>query len=186
MRNQILTQNKQDVSVQETVSLLLGFAKELRTSSCLSQAQLASIMGLRSHGNINAIETGKIYPRLDTFLRILSVFDYRLVIVRQDTTTPAPIVQSVKLQLADSADRKAASEQEAIRLLQDAKKIRQNAGVSQQQLASMLGLKSHGNINAIEVGKVFPRIDSFLRYLAALQYTVAFQKKENFNDQLGH
>ena len=67
--------------IQAEASALVDQAVRLREESLLSQKQVATLLGLSSHGSTNAIETKKAMPRLDTFLRLLSVYGYTLQLV---------------------------------------------------------------------------------------------------------
>ena len=60
-------------------------ATALRSEASLSQGQVAEKLGMASHSNIAAIETGRVVPRLNTFLRILSLYDHTIKIVRKDS-----------------------------------------------------------------------------------------------------
>ena len=60
---------------------IIAQTAQLREEAMLSQQQVATLLGLSSHGSINAIETGKTVPRLDTLLRLLSVYGYTLQLV---------------------------------------------------------------------------------------------------------
>ena len=55
----------------------------IRNETCLSQRDISDILGMSSHANIVQIENHKTVPRLDNFLRILSVLGYTLKIVRK-------------------------------------------------------------------------------------------------------
>ena len=70
--------------IQKEANLLVDQAIKLREDALLSQKQVATILGLSSHGSINAIETKKVMPRMDTFLRLLSVYGYQLQIVPKE------------------------------------------------------------------------------------------------------
>ena len=70
--------------IEEEAKLLVDQAVRLREEALLSQKQVATILGLSSHGSINAIETKKVMPRMDTFLRLLSVYGYQLQIVPKE------------------------------------------------------------------------------------------------------
>ena len=72
--------------IQKEANLLVDQAVRLREEALLSQKQVATILGLSSHGSINAIETKKVMPRMDTFLRLLSVYGYELQIVPKKGT----------------------------------------------------------------------------------------------------
>lgn len=69
---------------QAEAAALVDQAIHLREEALLSQKQVATLLGLSSHGSINAIETKKTVPRLDTFLRLLSVYGYQLQVVPRD------------------------------------------------------------------------------------------------------
>ena len=64
---------------------LVNEAVHLREEALLSQKQVATILGLSSHGSVNAIETKKTVPRLDTFLKLLAVYGYTLKVVPDET-----------------------------------------------------------------------------------------------------
>ena len=72
--------NDQD-KIFEKIEALIDQTTELREKSFLSQKQVATILGLSSHASIHAIEKKKTMPRLDTILKILSVYGYTLKIV---------------------------------------------------------------------------------------------------------
>lgn len=63
---------------------LTSQAVNLRNEESLSQKQVADILGLRSHAGITAMEAGKVIPRLDTFLTVLSVYGCTLQIIPID------------------------------------------------------------------------------------------------------
>lgn len=60
---------------------LVDEATKLREEVWLSQRDVSEAMGLSSHGNLALIERHKSIPRLNGFLRILSVLGYTLKIV---------------------------------------------------------------------------------------------------------
>ena len=64
---------------------LIQEATALRSEASLSQGQVAAKLGMSSHSHIAAIETGRVVPRLNTFLRILSLYDHTIKIVRKDS-----------------------------------------------------------------------------------------------------
>lgn len=66
---------------------------------------------------------------------------------------------------------------DAQRLIAQMTEIRKESYLSQKELASMMGLSSHGNITLIEQGKSYPRLDRFLKILGALGYTLEIRKK---------
>lgn len=62
---------------------LVEEAAALRESNFLSQREVSEALGLASHGNLASIESHKAVPRLDSFLRILSVMGYTLTITKK-------------------------------------------------------------------------------------------------------
>lgn len=56
-------------------------------------------------------------------------------------------------------------------LLVAAKDMRLKSGISQSQIAKMLGM-NQDKISNYESGKISPRLDVYLRYLEALGYTL--------------
>ena len=59
-------------------------ATDLRNKQILSQREVAKMLGMTSHGNITMIEQHKTIPRLDNFLRLLSVYGYTLQVVPKE------------------------------------------------------------------------------------------------------
>lgn len=72
-----------DDFTNETVAALVKKAVDLRQENFFSQQQVCEKMGLRSHGSLAMIEQGKTIPKLDTFVRLLSVYGYTLEIVEK-------------------------------------------------------------------------------------------------------
>ena len=70
--------------VADELQRLISEMTELREENRLSQNQVSETLGLQSHGNLTLIEQGKSIPRLDRFLRILSVYGYTLDIISSD------------------------------------------------------------------------------------------------------
>ena len=85
-KNDVLPSPETDFSkVEEEVTELIQEATALRSEVSLSQGQVAAKLGMSSHSHIAAIETGRVVPRLNTFLRILSLYDHTIKIVRKDS-----------------------------------------------------------------------------------------------------
>ena len=59
----------------EQVTLLLEMLRSMRKAQCLSQSQVASMLDA-SRSHTAAIEQGKVIPRLDTYIRLLSIYGY--------------------------------------------------------------------------------------------------------------
>lgn len=72
----------------QVVEDLVKEAVHLREANYMSQADVASLLGLKGHGGLSDIETLKIRPRLDSFLKILSVYGYTLEIVPKREKSP--------------------------------------------------------------------------------------------------
>lgn len=62
-------------------------------------------------------------------------------------------------------------------LLVAAKDMRLKSGISQSQIAKMLGM-NQDKISNYELGKISPRLDVYLRYLDLLGYTLKIVPKE--------
>lgn len=71
--------------VEEEITELIQETTALRSKASLSQGQVAAKLGMSSHSHIAAIETGRVVPRLNTFLKILSLYDHTIKIVRKDS-----------------------------------------------------------------------------------------------------
>lgn len=65
-------------------------------------------------------------------------------------------------------------------LLVAAKDMRLKSGISQSQIAKMLGM-NQDKISNYESGKISPRLDVYLRYLEALGYTLKIIPKGGGN-----
>ena len=74
-----LSVNERNDFVADELQRLISEMTELREEN-----QVSETLGLQSHGNLTLIEQGKSIPRLDRFLRILSVYGYTLDIVSSD------------------------------------------------------------------------------------------------------
>jgi len=60
---------------------LVDQASTLRQENWFSQRDVGEILDMKSHSSIAIIEQHKAIPRLDKFLRMLSVYGYTLKIV---------------------------------------------------------------------------------------------------------
>lgn len=76
--------NFHDAYAEMKAQELIKECGDLREQAFLSQKQVSQQLGLTSHGNLTLIEQGKTIPRLDRFLRILSVYGYTLEITKKD------------------------------------------------------------------------------------------------------
>lgn len=72
-------------AIDERLAELVKETIALRTESSLSQGQVAMKLGMSSHSHIAAIETGRVVPRLDTFLKILALYNRTIEISGTDT-----------------------------------------------------------------------------------------------------
>lgn len=84
MRWELEKLNSHEVFAYAKCQELIDKATELRRKTLLSQKQVAEQLGLNSHGTVTQMEQGRGTPRLETFLRILSVYGYTLKIVPKD------------------------------------------------------------------------------------------------------
>ncbi len=75
MKQKIVATGK-DKLVQDLAQTLTSLRKE----TCLSQEQVAKKLGMASRSHIAAIEAGKISPRIDTLIKLLSLYECTLTI----------------------------------------------------------------------------------------------------------
>lgn len=75
-------QNVDIDGIEARLAELMKKAIAMRTEASLSQGQVAAKLGMATHSHIAAIETGRVVPRLDTFLKILSLYDCTIDVVK--------------------------------------------------------------------------------------------------------
>lgn len=82
--------NEHELYSKQKTEELISQAVRLREESYLSQSDVSTILGIKSHGGLSRIEKNKVAPGLDRFIKILSVYGYTLEIVEKEKP-PKPI-----------------------------------------------------------------------------------------------
>lgn len=79
-----MTQKQQEIKKSEEPVILIQelgrTLAALRSKACLSQEQVAQKLGISSRSHIAAIEAGKVVPRTDTLIKLLTLYECSLTI----------------------------------------------------------------------------------------------------------
>ncbi len=145
----------------------------LRRERGWTQSELAKLLGLDSHAHVSNLETGRKAPSLDLALRIAALFGLSLDALLNDE--PVAAVRAVSPSLDDPELRQLhehpstytpATPSRDMRTQHfgtNLRALRQQAGLTQTELAQRLDLTSHVFVSQLESGRKPPSLDLLRR-----------------------
>jgi transcriptional regulator with XRE-family HTH domain len=126
--------------------------QHLRLQHNMTQRGLAEKLGFSTHATVSHLETGRNAPSLALALRIAALFEVSLDYLLRDTIS----IES------PSSERAAGSHNYSFSLVpfaRNIRRLRQERGLTQRQLALDLGLEGHQHIGNLELGRKEPSVE---------------------------